>query len=239
MTFLSSRIFVKVLWKSGKSHLLVDLTILSLRVFFGYYAVIMTRLILLRHGQTYKNVSGMLHSRSDSSVLTLEGREQVKKASAVLKEQSADVVYCSKESRALESASVVVQTCVVPLHTVLGLEERNWGVYEGHPWSHVKAVLDKLTLEERYLYVPEGGESWKGFEERTMGAVNKILTENVNKNIVVVTHGGVIRVLMPYLLSVPKEESFKYDPDNASLTIFEYKDAKFVPIEINSTKHLS
>jgi broad specificity phosphatase PhoE len=50
--------------------------------------------------------------------------------------------------------------------------------------------------------------------------------------LVIITHGGVIRALMPYLLGVPKEESFKYDPPNASITIFEIiNEKKFIFIK--------
>lgn len=55
----------------------------------------------------------------------------------------------------------------------------------------------------------------------------------------VVSHGGAIRALMPHLLGVPKEESFKYDPDNASLAIFEYDGDNFIKKTVNDTSHLN
>ena len=53
-----------------------------------------------------------------------------------------------------------------------------------------------------------------------------------------VTHGGAIRALLPFLLDVPKEESFKYDPENASITIFDYSDNNFTKVMINDASHL-
>ncbi|MEK7611452.1 MAG: histidine phosphatase family protein [Patescibacteria group bacterium] len=181
-----------------------------------------TRLTLVRHGQTAKNVKGVLHSRSDESVLSELGRRQISVTARRLKGEGVDLIYSSKETRALESARLIAEVLGKEPRPLDGLEERNWGVFEGRPWSEVKAVLDPLDSEQRYEYVPENGESWKDFETRTNKVIKEIIDENQGKNIVIVTHGGVIRVLLPHLLHAPKEESFKYDPKNASVTILDY-----------------
>ncbi len=54
----------------------------------------------------------------------------------------------------------------------------------------------------------------------------------------IVTHGGAIRALIPYLLDIPKEESFKYDPGNGSLSVFEATNDSFRQKIINDTTHL-
>jgi broad specificity phosphatase PhoE len=108
--------------------------------------------------------------------------------------------------------------------------ERNWGVFTGKPWSEVEKILQPMTLEERYQYIPQGGESWKIFEKRLIKTIQKITQDNHGKTIVIVTHGGAIRALMPFLLSVRREESFKYDPDNASLTIFDFDEKGFYKV---------
>mgnify|MGYP001597684081 CR=1 FL=1 len=51
--------------------------------------------------------------------------------------------------------------------------------------------------------------------------------------------GGAIRALMPFLLGVPKEESYAYDPDNASLTIFDFDENRFTQVAINDTSHVT
>ena len=95
-----------------------------------------------------------------------------------------------------------------------------------------------MSLEERYTYIPPEGESWQEFETRLIASLKRILNENQGKTIVVVSHGGAIRASMPYLLNVPKEESFKYDPANASITSFDFDGEKFFPKTINDTSHL-
>lgn len=95
-----------------------------------------------------------------------------------------------------------------------------------------------MTFNERYTYKPPEGESWKTCERRLISAFNKSIQEGNHRNIVILTHGGTIRILMPYLLGVSKEESFKYDPSNASITEFEFNGKSFTPIRINDSSHL-
>ena len=139
----------------------------------------------------------------------------------------------------LEFLHILSQRLNILLENITGLQERNWGVFSDKPWPEVKAILDKMALEERYNYIPPSGESWKEFEERLVSAINKALEGNKDKTIIIVSHGGAIRALMPYLLGVPREESFKYDPANASITIFDCNEGEFTARSVDDTSHLN
>lgn len=197
-----------------------------------------TKLILIRHGETNKNTSNSLHSTKDSESLNNTGIIQIEKTANTIEKYKPSIIYHSTEIRADESAQIISNALNIPLVKINGLQERNWGIFTGKPWSKVKDVLDPMTLEERYNYTPMGGESWKVFEIRLTDTLKKILKSEKGKCVVIVTHGGAIRVLLPSLLDVPREESFKYDPANASITIFEYDGIKFKSVLIDSTTHL-
>jgi broad specificity phosphatase PhoE len=198
-----------------------------------------TTLTLVRHGETDKNVDNKLHEAGDTEKLNEKGVQQVNKTAELLNQQGVDIVYCSKEARAIQSANIIGNVCSSEVAELDGLQERNWGIYANKPWSEVSKVLEGLSLEERYAYVPENGESWKEFEDRLIKVVDQVLKEHAGERVVIITHGGSIRALMPYLLGVPKEESFKYDPANASITTFEYSDGAFTSIVIDDTSHLA
>lgn len=199
----------------------------------------MGKLILVRHGETDKNIGNSLHGLDDPETLNDTGRKQIISTSVKLKTFSPSKIYSSKERRALESAKILSNNLDIPIEDLAGLQERNWGIFTGKPWGDVKKVLDPMTLDERYNYVPQDGESWKTFETRLIASIKKVTKDNPDKTIVVVTHGGAIRALMPFLLSVPREESFKYDPANASLTILDFEGDKFTQVVINDTTHLT
>ncbi|MBU2592352.1 histidine phosphatase family protein [Patescibacteria group bacterium] len=199
----------------------------------------MSKLILVRHGETEKNTQGLLHDSFDQEVLNSKGRQQIRVTAKHLTSFNLDLIFSSKESRAVESSLILSKELVIPFQEIEGLHERNWGKLSGKPWSDIKRILDPMGLDERYAYLPPGGESWQRFERRLNQAVKHLVSNSSDKSIVVVTHGGAIRALMPFLLSVPKEESFKYDPDNASVTIFNViSPNQYENVVVNSTSHL-
>ena len=163
----------------------------------------------------------------------------MKATASALKKFNPVVVYSSTEKRAQESAQILSQELELPFKKITGIQERNWGDFAGKTWPEIKTVLDPMTFGERYSYVPPNGESWEEFETRMIKAIKRVLEKNKDKTVAIVSHGGAIRVLMPYLLNLPKEESFKYDPANASVTVFDYQENKFVKRLINDTSHLS
>lgn len=196
-------------------------------------------LVLVRHGETDTNKRGKLHSVNDEQELNSVGQNQVTKTAARLVEYKPLTVFSSTELRAVQSAKIISQATGTMAHTASGLEERNWGDYSGKSWPEIQVVLDKLTLDERYDFVPPNGESWREFDSRLQETLTKLLTTCTTPTLVVVTHGGAIRALMPFLLGVAKEESFKHDPANASVTIFTLEDGKFSAQAINDTSHLA
>lgn len=198
----------------------------------------MTRLFLVRHGETDKNIGQKLHQAQDPEVLNPKGVEQMEKTALTLAKEDVEVLYSSNERRAIQSGEILSQKLGVPLQQISGMQERNWGKFAGRPWPEIEAVLKPMSLKERYLYLPPEGESWQEFETRLIDSLTRILKENEGKTVVIVSHGGAIRASMPYLLNVPKEESFKYDPDNASITSFDYDGEKIFPKTINNTSHL-
>jgi broad specificity phosphatase PhoE len=194
----------------------------------------MPKLFLVRHGETRKNLDESLHSADDPEELNETGRRQIARVCDFLKPFAPFKLYCSKEKRAQQSAKLIAENLGVSLTEIRGLQERNWGAFTGKTWKEVRRLLDPMNVEDRYTFVPGEGESWKSFEERLIAAVKKIIS-NEDSNIVIVTHGGAIRALMPFLLSLPKEESFKYDFDNASITLFNFDENGFKKEFINKT----
>ncbi|EKD99656.1 MAG: Phosphoglycerate mutase [uncultured bacterium] len=198
----------------------------------------MTKIILIRHGETQTNVKNILHKYGDPDNLTPTGIKQVELVGERLKTLGLEKLYASNEYRALQSADIIGKICNLDITPLEGMEERNWGEFSGKPWSDVKVVLDPLTLDQRFNYIPPNGESWKTVEERLITAVKKAVELNPKKTVGIVTHAGSIRALIPFLLKVPREESFKYDPKNTSITIVEIEGDSITPILIDDTSHL-
>jgi broad specificity phosphatase PhoE len=87
-----------------------------------------------------------------------------------------------------------------------------------------------MGLDERYKFVPEGGESWEQMEDRLASVVNSVTTNSSSedgRDVIIVTHKGCLRAILPKLSGsgrhTHEEYSIKtgglvpYYPDDGSL----------------------
>jgi alpha-ribazole phosphatase len=84
-------------------------------------------------------------------------------------------------------------------------------------------------------FSPMGGESTLEVKGRVMNALNTILQNHCGERIAVVSHGGVIRVMLCELLGVPLENIFRIEQDYAAFNIIEFRDTYPLVKLINGT----
>ena len=207
-------------------------------------------MLLIRHGQSTANASGVWQGQLDFS-LSEEGRRQAATAGRALKGTKISGVYTSPLSRAFETAEIVARKAgfsgeVIPMP---GLAERHGGVLEGHTWAEQEARNPKFA--ERFLALPEE-ERWafavaetdEEILERFEGALSKIRSRHhiPDGAIVVVTHGGVMRAFLRDRFGPSVLPGHERTP-NASITRLLYDSANpnAAPrlLELASTIHLS
>jgi broad specificity phosphatase PhoE len=207
-------------------------------------------IILIRHGQSTANASGIWQGQLDFS-LSAEGRRQAAAAGRALKDTRICGVYASPLSRAFETAEIVARGAgftgeIIPL---LGLAERYGGVLEGHTWAEQEVRSPEFA--ERFLALPEeerwmlaGAETDAEILPRFEQALSEILSRHhpTSGVSVVVSHGGVMRAFLrdrfgPSVL--PDQER----ASNASITRLLYDtaspNAKPQLLELASVEHLS
>ena len=194
------------------------------------------KLLLIRHGQTALNVQGLVHSQQDTTGLDETGRWQASRLVEVCRGYRVRSLLASPEQRALETAQIIADGLVVPLQCSEALRERNWGQWSGEPWQQIHERLKPMSLEERFTFVPPGGESWQQMEQRLMGCVEA--WRGLSESVAVVAHGGLLRSLIPLLMNEPRESSFRYDLDNASVSVFGVAAEGFEMEGLNDVGHL-
>jgi len=198
----------------------------------------MSEIIFVRHGETEKNVEGILHSHDDMEPLTQRGTEQMVKVAEALKGHSPTHIFCSSEARAIESAKFMAEKLGLPFEVRDDLQERNWGELSGRRWTEVDQMLSSMPFDKRYVYKPEGGESWQEFETRLEHAITGLLGTYIDQTLIIVTHEGAIRALTPFLLGIPKEGSYEHSFANGSITILKNENAKLHVEVVNDVSHL-
>src|SRR3989344_911854 len=108
------------------------------------------KILFIRHAETPTNINQLTHKTDDPVGLTELGQQQAKKLTQVCKNGQVEIVFSSPEQRAVETGKIIAEALQIDFEVIKELAERNWGEWEGKPWSEIEKVLTTMSLEERY-----------------------------------------------------------------------------------------
>ncbi len=198
------------------------------------------KLYFTRHGQTEWNVSGRLQGWGNSD-LTRNGIESAMKLSNRLKDVSFDFIYSSPLQRALDTTKLIRGDKDTEIRILDDLKEIEFGVWEGMEFNKVKEEYFEefdIYLNRPHLYKPVDGESFEELYIRVGRALDLILS-NEAENILLVSHGVIIKVLTSLIKGIPIEELYKIQVQiGTALNICEYDGEKLQFIVEEDTSHL-
>jgi len=162
------------------------------------------RVILVRHAHT--GMAGRFCGQSDPP-LSEQGRAQLPGLAEELAQYPLTHVFSSDLLRSRETANFIAAKTGLTVELLSGLRELGFGEWEGLDWDEVSA-RDREYAEQwmkRYPRLPApGGEDFGSFRERVRNSFAELAAEIHGGCAAVVTHAGVIRVLMLDLLNLPE-----------------------------------
>ena len=136
-----------------------------------------------------------------------------------------EAVYTSDLSRAVRSAQVIAEPFgLLPVETP-DFRERNFGIWEGMAFTEIKEKYTKefeCWANNPLKYSPIGGESTVRVKDRVLPSLYRILNSHKGKNIAVVAHGGVNRIILCHFLGIPLENIFRIEQGYAAVNIIEF-----------------
>lgn len=164
-----------------------------------------THLFIIRHGETEFNRQQMVQGRGVDAALNHTGVLQAEKLAVRLDEHTIDVVFASTLLRAKQTANILVeQRRGIDLTLLRDLEEMSWGVYEGQGRSErLDRAFSEMKNEWRtgnYAFRIEGGETLLEVQSRAVKALQFIVNNHQGNNILLVSHGRFIRILLASVL---------------------------------------
>lgn len=201
----------------------------------------MTLIYLVRHAQCIGNVEKRLTGYHDYE-LTEEGKIQAQNLAEYLRDVKFDCIFSSPFKRTVNTVRPIAEMQGLEIEIYRDLSEMNFGSYDGYTWEEVDK-LDKTILhnsQKEIMGIPKQ-EKTEHVQERMMSVIKNLAEENLNKTILICSHGISIEAFLRGISKLPfNVDSKKYSQINTSINIICYnnENGQFEIKELNKTEHL-
>ncbi len=180
----------------------------------------MGRLYLIRHGETDSNKSYRFQGQTDIE-LNAEGKAQAELLAEHFKEIHLDKIYCSSLTRARQTAQPMAEMHNLKVETFDDIKEIAFGEWEGMTFDEINARwpgdIDAFFKNPALCHVP-GGENFSAVAARVEPFFKRCLAEMDDADNAIVSHGGIIRVLLCLFLDVDLNKIWNFSVGNCSTT---------------------
>lgn len=200
----------------------------------------MSRVILVRHGETDWNREEVFRGRIDVK-LNATGLRQAEETGKALTGMSIATVYTSPLSRAKITAEKIAQSQKVSVVEEEGFTDVHFGEWQGLPLREVRERFPDLydTWKNEPQKVKfSGGESLKEMAERSRGALLRLTEKHPEGTVCIVSHRVICKVMILNMLELPLSRFWNIRQDTCAINIFVYQDGVWTVERINDTCHL-
>ncbi|MDD2442958.1 MAG: alpha-ribazole phosphatase [Desulfotomaculaceae bacterium] len=200
------------------------------------------RVYIVRHGETEWNALMKYQGHTDMPLSQL-GRHQAEMLGKRLASEKFHAFYASDLKRAHETARIISKFHGQEVETVPELKELNFGSWEGLSIKEINESFPdvlKQWWEEPFSIKIPGGEALCDMVDRSTAAVKMLVERHHGENIVLVSHGGVIRGIVGSVLGMDLNKYWRLRQDNACLNIVDFPEwEKGIVMLLNDCAHLN
>lgn len=199
------------------------------------------RLLLARHGQTDWNRDGLFQGHADIPI-NETGRTQAHALAERLAEETIDAIHASDLLRAAESARIIGERIGIEPRLSEAWREIDVGSLTGMNFReapvHMREVLSAAARSDDPI--APGVETFAQIATRMRGAYEELGREHEGGTVLVVGHGGTLKVLIAHLIGLPPQHIDRLSlRGNASLTEISFAHGRPQLIMLNDTRHHS
>ncbi len=198
-----------------------------------------TEIILIRHGETEWNSQKRMQGHSNSDLSSV-GQAQIQALGQWMKNVPFDLIYSSDSLRAKQTAEAITQFSGHELQFDQRLREKNLGVFEGLTSEEARErhpEVFRLFKTAGSKYVIDEGESTQQLQDRALEIVNEIRIKHPEERVLLVTHGGFIRVVMKHSLGLSLETPTRFLIRNTGVFRLVWED-KWIVSQMGGVSHL-
>lgn len=200
------------------------------------------RLLLIRHGETPRNVEQLALGRDDVP-LTERGHEQARALALALAGTPIAAIYSSPLQRALSTAAPLAEALGLPVQIEDGLIEMDIGEAEGQTFAELRERYPDflrrwLSDELADVPMPGGSETLRQVQERAWAAVEAVRDRHPEATVAAVSHNFVILTLLCRVLELPLARFRRLRQDLAAVSTLELTPERQVILALNDRCHL-
>jgi broad specificity phosphatase PhoE len=200
----------------------------------------MTRIILVRHGQTPWNKDKIFRGSRDIP-LNDTGREEARLAGEWLKGETIHAAYCSPLSRARDTGEAIAKHHGLQVADLPGLTDLKYGDWEGLPLTEVKVKY--ADLYRRWETAPHtvrfpNGETLDEVKARALAAVAAVVQRHPEQTVLLAAHRAVNKVLIAALIGLDNSNFWRIGQDTTAVNCFNLVNGTWHIMLLNDTCHL-
>ncbi|MES0229710.1 adenosylcobalamin/alpha-ribazole phosphatase [Citrobacter portucalensis] len=194
------------------------------------------RLWLVRHGETEANVAG-LYSGHAPTPLTERGIAQAQTLGTLLRNVPVDNVLCSELERARHTTQLILGDREVPVRNMPELNEiffGDWEMRHHRDLAREDAENYAVWCNDWQNATPTNGEGFQAFSQRVERFIAQLADYKTCQNLLVVSHQGVLSVLIARLLSMPAAAMWHFRVEQGCWSAIDFCDDFAVLKVLNS-----
>jgi broad specificity phosphatase PhoE len=178
-------------------------------------------LLLVRHAAHYWLGRG-IPGRLPGVALNEQGRSQVQELAQRLAGTRIDVIYSSPQQRARETVAPLSEQRRVAVETAEEFDEIDFGQWTGRTFAQLEAEDAQAWqhwIHRRGTAQPTGGEAFAQVAQRAMRGLERLRDLHPKQNVLVVSHGDVIKAAIACCLGLSLDNLERFDIAPASMTV--------------------
>ena len=201
----------------------------------------MTRIILIRHGQTAWNKEDRVRGQVEVPLDETGLAQAELTAARVVEAWQPVAVYCSPMQRAVQTAQAIARRLNLQAQPTAGINDMNFGEWQGLTSEEVQQRWPQMAhawLEAPHTVAFPGGESLDALRTRGMATLEEIIARHRDADVVIVGHMVVNRVLLLAVLGLDNSHYWRIGQETCAINVFRWRQGVFYIDSLNDTCHL-
>ena len=201
----------------------------------------MTRIILVRHGETEWNRVERFRGRADVPLNGMGLFQAQATGRRIADEWRPVAIYSSPLFRAVRTAEALAWHFNLRIEVHPGLIDIDYGEWQGLTPDEVRErwpkIVDAWYNAPHTAQIPNG-ETLDDLRVRAMSTVNEMAKRHKGQTIVLVGHTVINRIILLAVLGLGNDRFWRLRQDTCAINVFEVEGGVFTLVSLNDKYHL-